>query len=206
MLQFHPLQERQAAPERMRDLLLEFRALLERDGMADMDEYGDMLKWALPSRDGWCRYFHVFHPGYCSFSDAFYGTIHTHGGTIRGTVLVGAMDHFTYDSAPDADGDRFHQSQAYRLTRHASHQPAGTAYELPAHVPHWLAPTELTVTYFEEEDNAEMGELVNPASDATDEFLWEQEDADALLPSLLGALDRALESDELEHCMATPAP
>ncbi len=189
MLEFHSLQETQATPQRVAQLLQEFRAILARDGMASMDEYGDMLKWALPSKDGFCRYFHVFHPGYCSFSDAYYGTIHYHGGEIRGTVLMGAMEHYTYDAHLDEDGDRFLEGQAYTLHRHTSTQGTGTQYRLPAMVPHWLKPLELTVTYFEEEDNGAMGDLVNPASETTDEFLWEQEDADALLPELLARID-----------------
>ncbi len=192
MLEFHSLQEKDAPPARIFELLQEFKAVLQDQGMASMDEYGDMLKWALPGKDGMCRYFHVFHPGYCSFSDQFFGTIHYHGGEIRGTVLLGHMEHYTYEAELDVEGDRFLADQAYTLTKHTSQQGVGTSYVLPALVPHWLKPTELTLTYFEEEDNGEMGDLVNPASDATDEFLMEQEDAEALLPELVAKIDAQL--------------
>lgn len=192
-LEYHPLREQETAPERLVGLLQEFRAILQTDGMASMDEYGDMLKWALPGRDGMCRYFHAFHPGFCSWGDAFYGTIHTHGGKIRGTVLAGAMDHCTYDATPDPDGDRSYGGKTYRLTKHTRHQIAGTSYALAANVPHWLVPKELTVTYFEEEDNEEMGDLVNPATELTDDHAWTQDDADDLLPGLMGLIDERLE-------------
>ncbi len=185
MLEFHALKETRAPPGRLVELLQAFKTVLATDGMASMDEYGDMLKWALPGKDGICRYFHVFHPDYCSFGDQFFGTIHYHGGWIRGTVLLGHMEHYTYAAKPTPDGDRFLAGQSYQLTKHTHQQGAGTSYELPAMVPHWLKPTELTLTYFEEEDNERMGDLVNPATTTTDEHVWEQEHADALLPGLL---------------------
>ncbi len=160
--------------------------------MASIDEYGDMLKWGLPSRDGFCRYFHAYHPGFCSFEDKFRGTIHYHGGEIRGTVLMGHMDHGVYEATPDPEGDRFLDGRAYRLTRHARPQPEGTAYTLGAWVPHWPRPTQITVTYFEEEDNGEMGDLLEPAGVCTDEFHWEQEDAEAFLPSLIRLVEAKL--------------
>lgn len=196
-LEFHPLEEQQASSVRMVQLLQEFRTVLQTDGMADMDEYGDMLKWALPGRDGWCRYFHVYHPGYCSWDDRFYGTVHTHGGTIQGTILAGAMDHFTYDATRDPDGDRSYDGDRYTLVKHTAHQPAGTRYRLPAHVPHWLEPKTLTITYFEEEDNGAMGELVNRDTKETDTFLWEQADADRLMPDLLALIDERSERLQL---------
>ncbi len=192
MLEFHELQETQAPPARLVELLQAFKEVLAADGMASMDEYGDMLKWALPGKDGICRYFHVFHPDYCSFSDQFFGTIHYHGGWIRGTVLLGHMEHYTYEARKAPDGDRFLAGEAYHLTKHTRQQGAGTAYALPAMVPHWLKPTELTLTYFEEEDNERMGDLVNPASTTTDEHVWEQEHADALLPTLLAMIDERI--------------
>ncbi len=192
MLEFHPLQEHQATPARLTELLLEAKAVLLDRGMASMDEYGDMLKWGLPKRDGMCRYIHVYHPGYCSFSDAFYGTIHFHGGEIRGTVLAGEMEHYTYRAVADAGGTRFFAGASYSLTKFTHVQGAGKAYSLPARVPHWLKPTQLTMTYFEEEDNDVMGDLVNPDGTETDDFAWEQEDADALLPELLALIEQEL--------------
>lgn len=192
MLASHRLQEHPAPPSRMAQLLQDFRTLLREQGMASMDEYGDMLKWALPSRDGMCRYFHVFDPGFCSFSDAFRATIHYHGGQIRGTVLLGRMEHFTYEAQKDPDGDRFLHGDAYRLTKHTRDQPAGTSYILPAMVPHWLRPSELTLTYFEEEDNGVMGDLLEPATGETDDHVWEQADAEALVPELLARIDARL--------------
>src|SRR5687767_15476623 len=127
-LAFHPLREHQAAPARLAELLLEAKAVLLDRGMAFMDEYGDMLKWGLPRRDGKCRSIHVYHPGWCSFSDKFRGTIHYHGGEIRGTLLLGQMEHSIYDAKPDPQGSRFHLGQPYRLTRHTRLQSAGTAY------------------------------------------------------------------------------
>lgn len=49
-LAFHPLREHQAAPGRMAGLLLEAKSALLDRGMADMEEYGDMLKWGLPRK------------------------------------------------------------------------------------------------------------------------------------------------------------
>ncbi len=193
MLRFEPLVEQQAPGAQVAELLQRFRDVLGREGMASMDEYGDMLKWALPSQgDGWCRYFHVFDPGFCSFSDAFRGTVHYHGGEIRGTVLLGEMQHDIYEAVPDANGDRFLGDQPYSLTRHSRIQPEGTAYRLPAMVPHWVRPRALTLTYFEEQDNDVMGDLLNPASDETDEHVWEQPDADALVPRLSALIDERL--------------
>lgn len=191
-LAFHPLRERQASPARMAELLLEARAVLLDRGMADMEEYGDMLKWGLPRRDGFCRSIHVFHPGWCSFSDAFRGTIHYHGGEIRGTLLVGEMEHSIYQATPDPQGDRFHRGMPHRLTKHSRLQGEGTSYVLPAMVPHWVKPTRLTLTSFEEEDNGAMGDLLDPASPETDEHAWTQEQADALLPELLRLIDERL--------------
>jgi len=191
-LEFHPLREHQAAPARLVELLLEAKAVLLDRGMADMDEYGDMLKWGLPRKDGKCRSMHVYHPDWCSFSDRFRGTIHYHGGAIRGTLLLGQFEHSIYDAKPDPQGDRFHLGQPYKLTRHVRLQSAGTTYDLPAMVPHWLKPTRLTLTSFEEEDNGEMGDLVNPASDEIDAHLWTQGQADALLPELLRLIDETL--------------
>ncbi|HWH09162.1 MAG TPA: hypothetical protein VNX21_08175 [Candidatus Thermoplasmatota archaeon] len=194
MLEFHPLQQRQASPARLASLLREARAVLQERGMASMDEYGDMLQWGLPRADGAWRKFHVFHPDWCSFDDRYWGTIHYHAGWIRGTILAGHMEHYTYEARPDPAGDRFLRGQAYRLTRHTHQNPAGTVYELPARVPHWVKPTTLTLTYFEEEDNGELGDLVNPATEDTDDHRWTQEQADALLPELLTLIDARLES------------
>lgn len=191
-LEFHPLHEQTATPARMVELLQAAKAVLEAQGMADMDEYGDMLKWGLPKQGGACRNIHVFHPDWCSFSDAFRGTIHYHGGEIRGTVLLGEMEHYTYEPRQAADGNRFLAGQAFFLQRHTSIQGAGTSYALAPMVPHWLKPTQLTLTYFEEDDTERMGDLVNPATDDTDDHVWEQPQADALLPELLRRIDARL--------------
>jgi hypothetical protein len=192
-LAFHFWRERQASAARMAELLLECRAVLLDRGMADMDEYGDMLKWGLRRQDGKVRSMHVYHPDWCSFSDRFRGTIHYHGGAIQGTLLLGQFEHSIYEATPDPDGDRFHLGQPYRLTRHTRLQSAGTTYELPAMVPHWLKPTQLTLTSFQEEDNGEMGDLVDPSDEVgIDEHRWSQAQADALLPELLALIDGKL--------------
>lgn len=194
-LEFHPLREHKAAPERMAGLLLESKAVLLDRGMADMEEYGDMLKWGLPRRDGKVRSMHVYHPDWCSFSDRFRGTIHYHGGAIRGTLLLGQFEHSVYEAKADPQGDRFHLGQPYKLTRHTRVQGAGTTYDLPAMVPHWLKPTKLTLTSFEELDNDVMGDLVNPSDEVgIDDHRWTQEQADALLPELLALIDEKLAS------------
>ncbi len=193
MLAFHPLDEHAAAPARLIELLQACKEVLLDRGMASMEEYGDMLKWGLPKEDGVCRNIHVFHPDWCSFSDQFFGTIHYHGGWIKGTILAGAMDHYTYEAKADPAGDRFHDGQAYTLARHTRVQREGTAYTLPARVPHWLKPHQLTLTYFEEEDG-DMGDLVNPASTQTDDHTWDQPRADALLPELLRLIDARIEA------------
>lgn len=193
MLEFHPLEERQVPPARLAELLQTAKAVLQEQGMASMDEYGDMLKWPLPRGDDAWRNIHVFHPDWCSYSDAYRGTIHYHGGWIRGTVLAGHMEHYTYRAVEDPEGDRFLDGTAYSLTKHTHQHGAGEAYELPAMVPHWLKPTELTLTYFEEEVTAEVSDLINPASEEIDEHTWTQEQADALLPELLALIDQRLE-------------
>lgn len=194
-LEFHPLREHQAAPARLVELLQECKAVLLDRGMADMEEYGDMLKWGLPRKgDGKkCRSMHVYHPDWCSFSDSFRGTIHYHGGAIRGTILLGQFEHSIYEARRDPAGDRFHAGKPYSLTKHTSTQDACTTYDLPAMVPHWLRPTRLTLTSFEEEDNGEMGDLVNPP-DAVgiDEHKWTQAQAEALLPVLLAMIEERL--------------
>lgn len=192
-LSFHPLRETQAAPGRLAELLIEAKAVLLDRGMADMEEYGDMLKWGLPRKDGKVRSMHVYHPDWCSFSDRFRGTIHYHGGAIAGTLLLGQFEHSIYEAKPDPNGDRFHDGQPYTLTRHTRLQSAGTSYALPAMVPHWLKPTRLTLTSFEEADNDVMGDLVNPGPDVDiDEHRWTQAQADALLPVLLQMIDEKL--------------
>jgi hypothetical protein len=195
-LAFHPLRERQASPQALREMLLECKAVLLDRGMADMEEYGDMLKWGLPRKgDGPWRSMHVYHPDWCSWSDRFQGTIHYHGGAIRGTILLGEFDHGIYASRKDPHGDRFHLGERYTLTRHARLQPAGTTYDLPAMVPHWPRPTTLTLTSFQEEANGEPGDLVNPDdSVGIDEHRWTQAQADALLPVLLAMIDARLAS------------
>ena len=193
-LAFALWREQQATPARMVELLTEAKAVLLDRGMADMEEYGDMLKWGLPRKgDGKWRSMHVYHPDWCSFSDRFRGTIHYHGGAIRGTLLLGQFEHSIYEARRDPAGDRFHLGEPYRLTRHTRLQSAGTTYELPAMVPHWLRPTMLTLTSFEEEDNGEQGDLVNPDdSVGIDEHRWTQAQADALLPVLLAMIDEQL--------------
>jgi hypothetical protein len=194
-LAFQPWREHQPPAERLVELLLEAKGVLLDRGMADMEEYGDMLKWGLHRKDGKVRSMHVYHPDWCSFSDRFRGTIHYHGGAIRGTLLLGQFEHSIYEARPDPQGDRFHLGQPYRLTRHMRVQSAGTTYDLPAMVPHWLKPTTLTLTSFEEEDNGEMGDLVNPADEVgIDEHKWTQAQADALLPVLLAMIDERLAS------------
>lgn len=194
-LAFHPLREHTASPARLAEMLLECKAVLLDRGMADMEEYGDMLKWGLPRRDGKVRSMHVYHPDWCSWSDRFRGTIHYHGGAIRGTILLGEFDHGIYESRKDPAGDRFHLGERYTLTRHSRLQGAGTTYDLPAMVPHWPRPTTLTMTSFEEEDNGEMGDLVNPDdSVGIDDHRWTQAQADALLPVLLKMIDAKLAS------------
>ncbi|MHB1262199.1 MAG: hypothetical protein ACYC2H_10855 [Thermoplasmatota archaeon] len=194
-LEFHPLREHQASPARMVEMLLESKSVLLDRGMADMEEYGDMLKWGLVRRDGKVRSMHVYHPDWCSFSDRFRGTIHYHGGAIRGTLLLGQFEHSIYEAKADPQGDRFHLGQPYKLTRHTRLQDAGTTYDLPAMVPHWLKPTRLTLTSFEEEDNGEMGDLVNPDDEVgIDDHRWTQAQADALLPQLLAMIDEKLNS------------
>ena len=192
-LEFHPLREHQATPARLAELLTEAKAVLLDRGMADMEEYGDMLKWGLVRRGGKVRSMHVYHPDWCSFSDRFRGTIHYHGGAIRGTLLLGQFEHSIYEATPDPQGDRFHLGQPYKLRRHTRLQGAGTTYDLPAMVPHWLKPTQLTLTSFEEEDNGEMGDLVNPEEAVgIDDHRWTQAQADALLPQLLALIDERL--------------
>lgn len=193
-LAFHPLREHQADPARLAELLLEAQGVLLDRGMADMEEYGDMLKWGLHRRgDGKVRSMHVYHPDWCSFSDRFRGTVHYHGGAIRGTLLLGQFEHSIYEAKKDPQGDRFHNGEAYTLTKHTRLQSAGTTYDLPAMVPHWLKPTKLTLTSFEEEDNGVMGDLVNPGEEVgIDEHKWTQEQADALLPELLRLIDERL--------------
>lgn len=193
MLEFHPIQEHQASPARIVELLQEAKTILQEQGMASMDEYGDMLQWSLRREDGTWPKLHVYHPGWCSFDDRFWGTIHYHAGWIRGTVLAGHVEHYTYRAEEDPEGDRFHRSQAYTLTKHTHQQPAGTVYELPAMVPHWLKPTELTMTYFEEQVTDEMAELVNPATEELDDHRWTQDQADALLPEILELIDEQVE-------------
>ncbi len=193
MLEFHPIEEHRTPPERLVDLLQQAKTVLQEEGMASIDEYGDMLKWPLPrSEEAW-RNIHVFHPGWCSYSDAYWGTIHYHAGWIRGTVLAGHVYHDTYRAVEDPDGDRFLDGQAYSLTKHTQEHGAGTTYELPGMVPHWIRPTELTLTYFEEEVTSGVSDLVNPASEETDDHTWTQAQADALLPELLGLIDDRLE-------------
>ncbi|MEK6986011.1 MAG: hypothetical protein AABX89_06490 [Candidatus Thermoplasmatota archaeon] len=194
-LEFHPLQEHQAAPARLAELLMEAKAVLLDRGMADMEEYGDMLKWGLQRKEGKVRSMHVYHPDWCSWNDRFRGTIHYHGGAIRGTLLIGEFDHGIYEAKPNPQGDRFHAGQPYTLTRHARLQRAGTTYDLPAMVPHWPRPTTLTLTSFEEEDNDIMGDLVNPGPEVgIDDHKWTQAQADALLPQLLALIDEKLAS------------
>ncbi len=192
-LAFHPLRENQASPGRLAEMLLEAKAVLLDRGMADMEEYGDMLKWGLMRRDGKVRSMHVYHPEWCSFSDQFRGTIHYHGGAIRGTILLGGFEHSIYEAKRDPAGSRFHNGEAYTLTRHTRLQSAGTTYDLPAMVPHWLKPTALTLTSFEEDDNGVMGDLVNPGAEVgIDDHKWTQAQADALLPMLLSMIDEKL--------------
>ena len=192
MLEFHPVAQHRLPPARLVDLLQEAKAVLLERGMASMDQYGDMLEWPLPRHDDVWRKFHVFHPDWCSFSDRFWGTIHYHAGWIRGTLLTGRIEHFTYRAERDPEGDRFYRGEAYRLTRHTHEHVPGTAYELPARVPHWIRPTELTLTFFEEQVTDEMSDLVNPASTETDDHRWTQAQADALLPELLRRIDARL--------------
>ncbi|HVL48136.1 MAG TPA: hypothetical protein VM889_06230 [Candidatus Thermoplasmatota archaeon] len=192
MLEFHPVTERPTPPARLAELFVEARRVLVERGMASMDEYGDMLKWGLPRVDGVWRNIHVFHPDWCSYSDRFWGTIHFHAGWIRGTVLAGAMEHYTYRAVESPDGDRFHGGRAYTLARHTDVHREGATYELPARVPHWIKPTALTLTYFEEQETEDASDLVNPASEAIDEHRWTQAQADALLPELLALIDDRL--------------
>lgn len=194
MLEFRPLKQTPASPARLASLLQLAKTVLQDRGMASMDQYGDMLQWGLPREDGAWRKIHVFHPDWCSFDDRFWGTIHYHGGWIRGTVLLGHLEHSTYQAEADPDGDRFYRGQPYRLTKHTHQQPAGTEYELPGMVPHWIKPTALTLTYFEEQDTDVVSDLVNPASEEMDEHRWTQEQADALLPELLALIDAKLAS------------
>lgn len=194
MLEFHPVTEQGVEPARLVELLQEFKAVLAAEGMASMDEYGDMLSWSLPRKGNACRTFHVFHPGFCSYSDAYRGTIHFHGGEIRGTILVGHAEHYTYRPQQHPDGDRFFGGDAYKLTKHTHEHGEGTQYTLPAMVPHWLKPTRLTLTYFEEDDNEIMGDLLNPVSDATDEHVWEQPDAEAMREELVRLVEERIDA------------
>lgn len=194
MLEFHPMKQESASPERLVRLLQAAKAVLLERGIPSMDQYGDMLQWGVGKKDGAWHKVHIYHPDWCSFDDKYRGTIHFHGGAIRGTVLLGHMEHYTYQAQPHPAGDRFYAGQAYRLTRHTHQQPAGTTYELPAMVPHWLKPTKLTLTYFEEQDAGVVSDLVNPASEELDDHKWTQEQADALLPELLALIDAKLES------------
>ena len=199
MLEFHPIKQTAASPARLAALLQEAKSVLQTRGMASMDEYGDMLQWGVSRDDGVWRKFHVFHPDWCSFDDRFWGTIHFHAGWIRGTLLAGSMEHYTYRAEARPDGDRFLQGQAYRLTRHTDVHTEGTVYELPAKVPHWIKPTALTLTYFEEQDVAEVSDLINPASEETDDHRWTQEQANALLPEIVDLIDARL------ACLSVPA-
>lgn len=193
-LRHEPPRTAPAPPDRQGALLRRFLAVLDREGMASIEEYGDMLKWALPSRDGTCRYFHAYDPSFCSFRDDFRGTVHYHGGAIRGTVLLGALDHHTYDATPDEAGERAFDGERFRLTRHMDRHPAGTAYMLAPFVPHWPVPTEATVTYFEEDDNGVMGDLVDPVDADHDEHVWDQARADAFLPRLRALVQERLDA------------
>lgn len=193
-LEFHPVKQHQASPARLASLLQQAKSVLQSRGMASMDQYGDMLQWGLDREDGVWRKMHVFHPDWCSFDDRFWGTIHYHAGWIRGTLLLGSMEHYTYKADADPEGDRFLNGQAYKLTKHTQRHVAGTTYELPAKVPHWIKPTALTLTYFEEQDTDEVSDLINPASEELDEHRWTQEQAEALLPELLAQIDAKLAS------------
>ncbi len=191
-LEFHPFTERQTAPDVLIGHLEAFRAVLDERGMADMEEYGDMLQWALPKGDGVWRKFHAYHPDWCSWDDRFRGTIHYHAGRIQGTLLAGSFEHYTYEAERHPDGDRFHGGEAYRLTRHTRAQTQGITYELPAMVPHWIKPTALTITYFEEQETDDMADLVEPATEEIDDHKWTQADAEALLPKLHALIDERI--------------
>lgn len=194
MLEFHPMKQQQASPAHLVPRLEAARAVIAERGMASMDEYGDMLQWGVEQKEGAWHKVHVYHPDWCSFSDRFAGTVHYHTGRIRGTVLAGHMEHYTYEAVRHPEGDRFYRDEAYGLTRHTHQQGAGTAYELPAMVPHWLKPTALTITYFEEQVTDEAADLVDPAHKETDEHTWTQAQADALLPEVLAVLDARLDA------------
>lgn len=197
MLEFHPVKMEQAPPARLAQLLREAKAVLLERGMASMDEYGDMLQWGLPRSDDAWRKFHVFHPDWCSFDDRYWGTIHYHAGWIRGTILAGHLEHFTYRAEADPAGDRFWRGEAYRLTKHTHQHPEGTTYELPGMVPHWVKPKALTLTYFEEQVADAVADLVNPATEEIDEHRWTQAQADALLPEIIALIDERLARLEL---------
>lgn len=192
MLQYQAPRESPVPAGRQAVLLREFRDLLRDRGMASIDEFGDMLDWPLPRRDGMSRHFHVFHPDMCTWSDAFRGTVHFHGGAIRGTVLLGGVEHWTYAATADPNGDRILADQAYRLSRHETAHAAGTQYWLAADVAHWIRPQRLTLTYFEEEDNDRLGDLVDPIGAGHDDHVWEQPDADALVARLLTEIEDRL--------------
>lgn len=194
MLEFHPLKQKQESPARLTQLLREAKSVLQTRGMASMDQYGDMLQWGVSRENGAWQKIHVYHPDWCSFDDKYWGTIHYHAGWIRGTVLAGHMEHYTYRAKADPSGDRFLRGQAYHLTKHTHQQSAGTVYELPAMVPHWIKPTALTLTFFEEQETEEMADLINPASEEIDDHKWTQQQADALLPDVLALIDARLAS------------
>ena len=192
MFVWQAVPEHPTPPAETAALLSEFKATLHQRGMASMEEFGDMLDWPLPRKRGMSRHFHVFHPDMCSFDDTYRGTVHYHGGAIRGTVLAGGIVHDTYEATPDAAGDRHHDGSTYRLRAHRTTHAAGTTYQLPAFVPHWIRPTQLTLTYFEEEDNGTLGDLLEPRAADHDDHRWTQAEAEALVPTLLALVDRRL--------------
>lgn len=51
MLQFHAIKHDTAPAARLVELLRLARTVLAERGMASMDEYGDLLQWALPREE-----------------------------------------------------------------------------------------------------------------------------------------------------------
>lgn len=107
----------------------------------------------------WSRRLHVWHPVAKPVGEASAYGVHTHSGTARSHVLVGALHHHLYAFEADPDGAwqravlGVPEGRATRVGHVQATTEAGVTHTLPANRPHGVTkPDGFAISLFEQLD------------------------------------------------------
>lgn len=124
-------------------------------------EFVDMYEFKTPKTNkvkGHFEVFHVFSTQMAHMYNNPNDTIHHHLNTITSNVLLGNLEHITFERTESTKKDATHNyglwGKYFQLTPHQNHHKEGTAYQLEKQIPHYPKPASpIVITHFTESDD-----------------------------------------------------